>query len=154
MTVRSVPASVVHPLRTRILRPAWRDRLAVNPEDSLPEAYHVAAFDGGTVIGCATIYPEAPPERHRGAIPYAAYEPGASVRLRGMATADEARGTGAGRALLEACFDHARDQGHTHLWCNARIGALGFYEHLGLSTVGDEFDLPEIGGHYVMWLPL
>jgi GNAT superfamily N-acetyltransferase len=144
-------ADVVRPLRTRILRPGWTDRLATYPEDDAPDTRHLAAFDGDAVVGVGTIYPEAPPAAHRGAIPEAAYAPGASVRLRGMATASETRGAGHGRAVLEGCFREARALGATHLWCNARLVAVPFYERLGLACVGDLFDMPEIGPHYVMW---
>ena len=152
MTVRLVAPETVFPLRTQILRPAWRGRLAINPEDAT--ATHVAAFEGEAVIGVATIYPEAPPEAVQGEIPAAAYRDRASVRLRGMATSEAARGSGAGRAVLLRAFDAARAAGHTHLWCNARVGALGFYDRMGLAAVGAEFDIPEIGGHYVMWISL
>jgi hypothetical protein len=40
------------------------------------------------------------------------------------------------------------------VWCNARTPAVGFYEKLGFSTIGEEFELPPIGPHYLMeiWL--
>ena len=76
------------------------------------------------------------------------------LRLRGMATSDEARGTGIGRDLLMACFAHVREADGRYLWCNARIGAVGFYERMGLQTVGPEFPIEGIGPHFVMWRAL
>ncbi len=150
--VRRVPAAVVRPLRTAVLRPGWTDRLATYPEDETV-AVHVAAFRDGvdTPDGVGTVYAEAPPDAHRGEIPEAAYAPGASWRLRGMATSDEARGTGLGRVVLEACFAVVRQSGGQVLWCNARLVAVPFYERLGMAAVGPEFDIPGIGPHYVMW---
>jgi predicted GNAT family N-acyltransferase len=40
------------------------------------------------------------------------------------------------------------------VWCNARTPARAFYERAGFRTVSDEFELPEIGPHYVMELRL
>ena len=40
------------------------------------------------------------------------------------------------------------------LWCSARVVALDFYKHLGLQTVGSEFEIEGIGPHYVMWSAL
>lgn len=40
------------------------------------------------------------------------------------------------------------------LWCNARVGALGFYLRLGFATIGEEFEIAGIGPHFVMWRDL
>lgn len=151
-TARRVPAAVVRPLRTAILRPTWTDRLATYDQDETV-AVHVAAFRDGAAEpdGVGTVYAEAPPEANRGEIPAAAYTAGASWRLRGMATSDAARGTGLGRVVLEECFAVVRENGGRYLWCNARLVAVPFYERLGLAAVGPEFDIPGIGPHYVMW---
>ncbi len=71
-----------------------------------------------------------------------------------MATTAAVRGSGAGRRLLQACFQHVRAGGGGLLWCNARLVALGFYERMGLEREGELFELPGIGPHYVMcrWL--
>ncbi len=151
-TARRVPAAVVRPLRTAILRPTWTDRLATYDQDETV-AVHVAAYRDGASApdGVGTVYAEAPPEANRDEIPAAAYAAGASWRLRGMATSDAARGTGLGRVVLEECFAVVRENGGRYLWCNARLVAVPFYERLGLAAVGPEFDIPGIGPHYVMW---
>ena len=61
-------------------------------------------------------------------------ESGARCELLGLVTAPEARGTGAGRALVEAVEAWARSAGLplVSLRCNVvRTAAHGFYEHLG-----------------------
>lgn len=144
-----VSAAAVVPLRTAVLRPGWTDRVATFPEDA--DAVHVAARRDGTVVAVGTVYPEAPPEPHRGAIPGAAWTPGTAWRLRGMASAPDVRGAGFGAAVLSGCFREIGAAGGTFLWCNARLVAVPFYVAQGMQTVGDEFDIPEIGPHYVMW---
>ena len=149
---RRVPASVVRPLRTRILRPGWVDRLATMEQDDTI-AQHVAAYLPGAMEpdGVGTVYAEAPPDANRDEIPSWAYAPDVAWRLRGMATSDTARGTGLGRLVLEECFAIIREAKGRVLWCNARLIAIPFYERLGLTCVGPEFDIPLIGPHYVMW---
>ena len=142
-------ADAVQPLRTRVLRPHWTDRLATFPEDDT--AVHLAAHLDGAVVAVATVYPEAPPEALRGEIPAEAYLPGAAWRLRGMASGERVRGAGYGAAVLTGCLREIGASGGTHLWCNARLGAAAFYRAHGLEAVGPEFDLPEIGPHVVMW---
>ncbi|MEM1056821.1 MAG: GNAT family N-acetyltransferase [Bacteroidota bacterium] len=154
MSVRPVPAAAVRPLRGAILRPGEPPDSLVYPGDDAQLAFHAGGFLGEEIHGIATVYPETPPLAHLGGIPEAAYAEGAAFRLRGMATSEAARGTGMGRELLLACFAHIRRSGGSFLWCNARSGALGFYERMGLETVGEEFDLPPIGPHFVMWIAI
>jgi len=71
-------------------------------------------------------------------------------RVRGMATAPQARGRGAGGAVLTELVQHAIDGGATRIWCNARIRAVSLYERAGFGVVSDEFEEPKIGPHFVM----
>lgn len=151
MTVLSIPAAETRQLRSDVLRPGIPPKDLVYPGDDHRQSLHVGAFDGDVLVAIATVYPEPPPEAHRGAIPDAAYAEGASLRLRGMGSLPEYRGQGYGRAALERCFAHGRAIGAGFLWCNARLVAVPFYERLGLAAVGEEFDIPGIGPHYVMW---
>lgn len=73
-------------------------------------------------------------------------------RIRGMATIPEARGRGAGTAVLSALVEHAVGNGATRIWCNARIGARSLYERAGFRVDSEQFEIPEIGPHYVMEL--
>ena len=36
-------------------------------------------------------------------------------------------------------------------WCNARISASAYYEKLGLTQLGDVFEIHPIGPHKVMY---
>lgn len=136
--IRPVPAAEVRPLRQLVLRPGRPPGDSVYPGDNDEGTVHLAAFDGGRVAGIASLYREA--------------RPGQAVgwRLRGMATDPDRRGRGYGAALLAACEDHVATHGGGELWCNARVGALGFYRQAGFETVGDEFEVAGIGPHYVM----
>lgn len=60
-----------------------------------------------------------------------------------MATDPARRGTGLGRMLVEAAVEHVAGRGGDLIWCNARIGAEGFYSRLGFQTVTDPFDVQE-----------
>lgn len=151
MTVRSISAAETRQLRSAVLRPGIPPEDLVYPGDDHRQSLHVGAFDGDTLVAIATVYPEPPPEAQRGEIPEDAYDEGASIRLRGMGSLPEVRGQGYGRAALERSFAHGRAIGAGFLWCNARLVAVPFYERLGLEAVGEEFDIPGIGPHYVMW---
>lgn len=140
MPVTVMAAAQVRPLRRLVLRPHQAAAELVFGGDDHPLALHVGSVVGGSVVGVASIAPEPHPVEGREG----------DWRLRGMATLPEIRGTGRGGELLVACLEHARTQGGRRVWCNARAGAVGFYERFGFAREGAEFDLSDIGPHLRM----
>ena len=57
-------------------------------------------------------------------------------------------------ALVGAIVKFAKEKQARLLWCNARVTAADFYRKLGFEIVSDEFDIPNIGPHYLMKLDL
>jgi ribosomal protein S18 acetylase RimI-like enzyme len=151
LKVRRVAPDVLRPLRQAVLRPHQTLDDQVFAGDDASGAGHFAAFAGagadGAPIGIASITPEP--------FPGAGGPAPGDWRVRGMATDPQrGRGLGAGAALLDACLAHAREHGGRRAWCNARTPARGFYERAGFVAEGEEFELPRIGPHYLMWRPL
>ena len=139
MRVVSIPVTDSRPLRHAVLRPheppdaiAWQEP---------PAAVAYAAFEDGAErpIAVGLVGRDG--------------EPG-SWRVRGMATEPEARGRGAGTAVLVALVEYAREQGAERVWCNARIAARTLYERAGFIVVSEEFEIEGIGPHYRMELTL
>ena len=135
--VRAVDPERTRPLRRRVLRP--HESLEELASHEPPGVHAVGAFDGDELIAVGFVCPDG--------------DPGA-WRVRGMATVPEYRGRGAGAAILAQLVEHARTQGATRVWCNARTPAVRVYARAGFDIVSDEFELPEIGPHVVMALPL
>jgi GNAT superfamily N-acetyltransferase len=75
-------------------------------------------------------------------------------RVRGMATAPEARGRGYGAAILAALLDHVRAEGGGIVWCHARVGAVPLYERAGFVAEGEPYEMGDIGLHRLMCLKL
>ncbi|MCF6167292.1 GNAT family N-acetyltransferase [Lutibacter sp.] len=76
---------------------------------------------------------------------------GNQYQLRGMATLKNYRGFGAGKLMLQEAFSMLKGFGIDYLWCNARIVAVDFYKKQGFQTYGDEFEIPIVGKHYIMF---
>ncbi|HEX6712354.1 MAG TPA: GNAT family N-acetyltransferase [Thermoleophilaceae bacterium] len=133
LAVREIPIADTRPLRRSILRPHQTLEELAGHEP--PAAFAVGAFSGADLISVGFVAPEGPP---------------GSWRVRGMATAPAARGRGAGAAVLEALVTHAREHGASRIWCNARTPARSLYERAGFVIASDEFELPQIGPHFVM----
>ncbi len=143
MRVGVVEPTLLHPLRLRVLRPGQPPSSVDHDYDYLAEALHVAAIDPmSEIVACATLYPEPTPDGRP------------AWRLRAMATAPEVRGKGYGASTLRFGMQLARDRGATSLWCNARSGAVWFYERLGFVKTSEEFEIAPIGPHFVMEVEL
>jgi GNAT superfamily N-acetyltransferase len=111
----------------------------------------VGALRDGEVVAIASLYLEPRPADTPGGAERAGdHDAGTAWRLRGMATDPSLRRQGAGARALDACERHAREHGGTLLWCNARTEAVAFYEANGWEILGDEFDIPTVGPHFVM----
>jgi len=63
--------------------------------------------------------------------------PDGSVRIRQMAVASEWQSTGLGRLLMQEAEAELRRSGVKALSLHARDTAIGFYEKLGYSRIGD-----------------
>lgn len=134
LTVRRARVDEIFPLRHAVLRPGRPVSYSVYGEDD--SAVHIGAWDDGTLVGCATVFPDpwpGPPA-----------EP-AAWRLRGMAVDPDWQGRGVGAQVLTASIDAARAAGAPLLWANGRSAALAFYQRHGFRSVGQEFITADTG---------
>ena len=135
LSVRPVSLAETRVLRREVLRPHMEVEELATHEPAGAVAF--GAFAGGDLVAVGLIGPDG--------------EPG-DWRVRGMATRPDARGRGAGGAILHALVEHAIDEGATRVWCNARTRALNLYQREGFVIASDEFEPPDIGPHYRMEL--
>jgi GNAT superfamily N-acetyltransferase len=142
LTVRTVEAAHSRELRRSVLRPKFAPG-SMLPGDDEPGSVHLAAFDGSTLVSACAVFPQS-----------CAWQPGRPAwRLRSMATDPAARSTGAGRAVLAAAAEAARDHGAELLWCEAREPAVGFYQRCGWQLHGERFS-KELEPQRYMWIEL
>jgi GNAT superfamily N-acetyltransferase len=133
MSVREISLAETRPLRHEVLRP--HETIEALAAHESGDAYAVGVFDGKRLISVGLIAPDGQ---------------AGSWRIRGMATAPGERGRGAGSAVLDALLAHAVAGGASRVWCNARTPALSLYERAGFRAISDEFQIAEIGPHFVM----
>jgi GNAT superfamily N-acetyltransferase len=133
LIVRPVAVEQTRPLRQAVLRPHMTVEEMVESEPA--NAFTVGAFEGEELIAVGLVGPEG--------------EPG-WWRVRGMATAPEARGRGVGTAVLDALLEHARVHGAKGVWASVRVPARTLYERAGLHVDSEQFELPHIGPHVIM----
>ena len=143
--VIAVGAGEGQALRMAVLRPSQAPGEEMYAREAEAATAHYAALaEDGEVLAVGSVmadpHPLAPRE--------------GDWRVRGMATRPELRSRGLGAMVLHALEDHARGRGGQRAWCNARSGARAFYEREGWSAEGEEFEIPEIGPHFLMAKPL
>lgn len=128
-------------IRHRVLRP-YLDKKedCVFPGDDSGQTFHLGGFLDSKLASIASFYFESNP----------AFEQPYQFRLRGMATLPDYQGKGLSSELLNMGFPIVKQNMCELVWCNARKGAIGFYEKVGFEKVGDFFDIPEIGPHLLM----
>ncbi len=128
-TVVEIDAQATYGLRRRVLREGTPGTEVVFPLDDDPTTFHLGVIDGTEIVAIATFLVSGTELR-----------PGQrATQLRGMAVKADRQGHGLGDRILSAAMDRLRGEGVEVLWANARDSALGFYERLGMTVVGDGF---------------
>ena len=141
MLIRKVKASNIRTIRHRNLRQGKPYSTTSYKRDEENNTFHLACILNKEIISCATFYPE-----NNKLFPNQK-----AYRLRGMATDNNYRKRGIGKKIMLQAFEEIKKGGGTLLWCNARLVAVEFYKKIGLKIIGEQFDIPEIGPHYLMY---
>jgi predicted GNAT family N-acyltransferase len=141
LKVLRINAADTFQIRQQMLRPGQSIDQCTFTGDEDDQTFHLGAFKEGKLISVASFYFEKHPILEE---PY-------QFRLRGMATLDEHQNKGLSRALLKTAFPIIKQNLCPVVWCNARIGAVGFYQKIGFEKTAEEFDIPGIGPHLLMF---
>lgn len=145
MEVRVIPAIQTRRLRHLVLWPHIRgEEDCVIDIDEREDAIHLGTFDGETLASIGSLFSMDSPKIN--------FEN--QYRLRAMATHPDYRGTGCGKLLVEKAIAILREKEVDVLWCDARIGAVGFYQSLGFNVIDEVYEVPKIGPHKFMWIEI
>lgn len=144
ITVKKITAEDCYLIRQKVL---WQHKelsdcgIDIDQEEG---AFHLGAYLEGKLLSIASFFvqknnklPDKP-----------------QYRLRAMASMPEAQNKGCARALLAFAFKELDERKQSLLWCDAREVAIGFYEKLGFQKIGQPYEIPIIGTHYLMVKPI
>lgn len=124
MIIREV-ADLAHPHALR--RAVFIDEQGYSEADEWddldPTARHLVAYEGDRPMGTARIGIN-----------------GAEGRIGRVCVLRDARGTGLGAALIRDAMDRLKAAGCGHAILGAQVRAMGFYERLGFTACGPEYD--------------
>ena len=145
MEVRQITSAETHGLRHLVLWPHIdQENKCVIDIDDLSDAIHLGTFSGNKLVAIGSFFQMNSPKLSEQN----------QYRLRAMASAPLARGTGAGKLLVTTGIQILKEKKISVLWCDARLKATGFYSALGFQKLEEIYEVPLIGPHQFMWFEL
>ena len=94
------------------------------PDANDPLALHVCGVVDGVVVGCARILQKDTD----------------TAKIGRVAVAKSIRKSGVGATLMRAAIEHVRTSGYQSVYLESQTHAIPFYERLGFTAYGPEFD--------------
>lgn len=140
LDVKKIDPEMTYNLRHLVLRPTQSIEVSKYNSDHEEGTFHVGAFFQGKLISVASFIIESNPD-----VPIEK-----QYRLRQMATLEEYRKLGAGKAVVYFAENIIKERGFDFLWCKGRTTVQQYYEKLGFEPLGEVFDYPPIGPHIIM----
>lgn len=140
-------------LRHQVLRPGRPLSTAKFAGDFLENTMHFAAFQSlaneqrlsdETIVGCVSFIPKYNSN----------FVQKSATQLRGMAITAEYRGLGIGQQLLRYAENQIKLEAFQLIWCNVRIASITFYLKNGYFQKGNQFNIPNVGLHVLMYKTL
>ena len=77
-----------------------------------------------------------------------------AYQLRGMAILPNFQGQKIGEMLLQKAEQYLKSIKVKTVWCNVRLKAIGFYGKNDFQIISDEFQIPDVGSHVLMFKEL
>ena len=142
--IRPIKAQETYPVRHAELRKGRPLSSCAFSGDEDATTIHLGAFAQQRLIGVAS-FMKAPLKTKTDEL---------SMQLRGMAVLEAFHRQGMGALMLSFGENHLKTKQYTLIWMNARMKAVPFYTSLGYQVTGDEFMIPEVGPHLMMWKKL
>ncbi|MBD1392384.1 GNAT family N-acetyltransferase [Mucilaginibacter glaciei] len=120
LQIEQIRPELTWQLRRDILYPEQTNQEMAMDEDN--HGYHFAAFKDNYIVAVVSVF-----------------QNGTDWQFRKFAVSDKVQGQGIGRQLLDYITGFVELEQGTHLWCNARLSATGFYAKFGFKEAGEMF---------------
>lgn len=144
ITVKQITSVETYSVRHPVLRAGRPIEDCEFSGDELETTIHLGLFLDDTLAGVATFLKQ----------DNTLFNTPLQYQLRGMAILKKYQGKRLGEALLQHGETLLKKRSTTLLWFNARVIALSFYKRNGYTIIGDSFEIPSVGTHFVMYKAL
>ena len=144
ISIKQINAKGTYPVRHPVLRAGRPIEDCEFSGDDLETTIHLGLYLDNTLAGVATFLKQ----------DNTIFNTTLQYQLRGMAVLKKHQGKRLGEALLKHGETLLKKKGATLLWFNARVIAVPFYKRNGYTIIGDSFEIPKVGTHFVMYKTL
>jgi predicted GNAT family N-acyltransferase len=141
VNVRTISPKDTYELRYKVLWPHKTFDQCSLDIDALETTFHVGVEHEGKIVAVGTFL-----KQKNDNFPHEN-----QYRLRAMASSSDLRGKGFGKLVIDFAKDKLKEMNIDLLWCDARLVAVPFYHKLGFKTKGEQYKIPIIGPHYLMY---
>lgn len=143
-TVKEVAVDAILGIRSAELREGMDLEDCRFEGDTDADTVHLALFHEDVIVGCLSVLKSSNED----------FDAPGQHQYRGMAVSKAYQGNSIGNLLLKKADEIVRSRGSRFIWLNARVIALNFYGRNGYTIQGKGFDIPGVGGHYLMYKEL
>jgi GNAT superfamily N-acetyltransferase len=130
-----------HMIRQEVLRKGKPIETCYFTGDTEKSTAHFGFFHEKQLIGVVSVFNS----------PSTLFQEKSQFQIRGMAVLDKFQQNGIGNQLLLHAENYCKQQKVEIIWFNAREKAVQFYKKTAYQILGDAFEIPEVGMHYVMY---
>jgi len=139
--IEEVNVEEILPVRQTVLRNGKPREECFFEGDLAEETIHLALYNNEELVAIASILKDTSEK----------IDTNNQYRLRGMAVVPNQQIKGYGRHLLLYAEDLIQQKAPATLWFNARTTAVDFYQKNNFQVFGKEFDIPNVGPHFLMF---
>jgi GNAT superfamily N-acetyltransferase len=139
-SIQEITATRTYPVRQLVLRAGKPIESCHFVGDELPSTHHFGYFTANQLLGVISLF-----EAEN-----VTFSEQKSFQIRGMAVLESHQKKGIGEALVREAETFCKKLKTTLIWFNARTSAVGFYKKMGYKISGSEFEIKEVGPHFLM----
>ncbi len=144
INIKQITTKETYPVRHPVLRAGRPIEECEFNGDDLEATIHLGLYLDNTLAGVATFLKQN----------NTLFNASLQYQLRGMAVLEKHQGKRFGEALLKYGETLLKKKDTTLLWFNARVIAVPFYKRNGYTIIGNSFEIPKVGTHFVMYKTL
>lgn len=143
-SIQKIASTETYPVRHIVLRAGKPIESCRFQGDELETTNHFGYYINNQIIGVISIFE----------INNKQFLVQKSFQIRGMAVLPAFQKQGIGEALVNEAEKFCTTQKADLIWFNARTTAVGFYQKMRYEIVGAEFEINEVGPHFLMFKKL
>lgn len=140
-SIQKINSTETYPVRHIVLRAGKPIESCQFDGDELVSTHHFGYYLNNQIIGVISLFE----------IKHEQFVAQKSFQIRGMAVLPSFQKQGIGEALVKEAEKFCTTQKADLIWFNARTSAVGFYKKMGYEIVGTEFEIKEVGPHFLMY---